>query len=216
MFMRIKPLMSCVVSAMLLAAFASSCAHLPFMGDRSESTDSPMEDSPAEVSEVVSVDDEEAALIRMATNTVDRANAGHDAARSELIRRNPYFFKQYEYYPDGTTYMEVSIRETESRTAPKIGDVQLRKQRFVTQLHRKKDEARSDEDFLRDTGDEILTYELRNGKWKRVSSLFVAESVERNVDGVWMPVVEVEGADDSGEDEDLGWFGRVWANVVGR
>jgi hypothetical protein len=175
-----------------------------------------MDDPPEQFNEVVSVDDEEAALIQMVTNSVDRANAAHNASRSELVRRNPYFFKQYEYYPDGTTLMEVEIRETESRTAPKIGEVQLRKQRFVTQLHRKKDEARSDDDFLRDTGDEILTYELRNGRWKRVSSLFVAESVERNVDGVWMPVVEVEGADDSGEEEDLGWFGRIWANVVGR
>lgn len=216
MFMPIPSLKPCAACAILLIALGSSCAHLPFVGDRSESTDSSIEVPSEESSELASRDDDEDALRRMITNSVDRANAGHDASRSELVRKEPYFFKQYEYYPDGIALMEISTRDTESRTAPKVADVHLRKQRFVTQLHRKKDEARADDDFLRDTGDEIITYELRNGKWKRVSSLFVAESVERNVDGVWMPVEEVDRIDDADAEEDLGWFGRAWANVVGR
>jgi len=218
MFMRFKLLLSYAMCTIILATIAPSCAHLPFIGDRSESTDTSVEaeDRPAESVEVASVDEGEATLRRMVTNSVDKANAGHDAARAELVRREPYFFKQYEYYPDGTTFMDVSTRETESRTAPRVADVQLRKQRFVTQLHRKKDEARADNDFLRDTGDETRTYELRNGKWKRVSSLFVAESVDRMVDGTWMPVEEIERTDDVDAEEDLGWFGRIWSNVVGR
>ncbi len=216
MFMRIKPLISCAFGAILLTVFMSSCAHLPFGGDRSESTDASMDAEPVATSDSGTVDDDEEALRRIVSNTVDRANASHDAARAELVKKDPYFFKQYEYYPDGATLAEIETRETESRTSPKVADVHLRKQRYVTQLHRKRDEARADEDFLRDTGDETLTYELRNGKWRRVSSLFVAESVERNVDGAWVPVEEIERTDDSDAEEDLGWFGRIWANVVGR
>ncbi len=186
------------------------------MGGDSTSADLPSEAVRSESIDVDSFDDEESALREMVTNSVNRANAGHDASRSVLVRRNPYFYKQYVYYPDGISLMDVSTRETESRTAPKVADVRLRKQRYVTQLHRKKDEARADEDFLRDTGDEIITYELRNGKWRRVSSLFVAESVEHMVDGVWMPVEEVDRIDDADAEEDLGWFGRIWNSVVGR
>ena len=216
--MRIQFVLTYVMCAVLVGSIGSSCSSLPFMGDRSDSADTVVDtaDESMDSAEVASMDDEEAALRRIVTNTVDKANAGHDAARADLVRRDPYFFKQYEYYPDGTTYMEIATRETESRTAPKVADVQLRKQRFVTQLHRKKDEARADDDFLRDTGDETLTYELRNGKWRRVSSLFVAESVERMIDGVWMPVEEIERTDDADAEEDLGWFGRIWNNVVGR
>jgi hypothetical protein len=111
--------------------------------------------------------------------------------------------------------MDIETRETESRTAPMVADVSLRKQRFVTKLHRKRDEARADEDFLRDTGEETITYELRNGEWTYRSSLFVAESVERQIDGVWTPVEEVERTDDAEGEEDLSWFGRIWSSVVG-
>ncbi len=216
MFTRIKSLFSCAVGAILLTVFMASCAHLPFAGDRSESTESAVDAEPVATNDASSVDDDEDALRRIVSNSVDRANSGHDAARAELVKKDPYFFKQYEYYPDGASLMEIETRETESRTAPKVADVHLRKQRYVTQLHRKRDEARADEDFLRDTGDETQTYELRNGKWRRVSSLFVAESVEQNVDGAWVPVEEIERTDDLDAEEDLGWFGRIWSNVVGR
>ncbi len=216
MFLRKKTLSSAAACVILLGVLSASCARLPFMGERTESRDTSTEASATESSDIASVDDIEAELRRIVARDVDRANAGHDAARAELVRKEPYFFKQYEYYPDGSALMEVSTRETESRTAPMVADVKLRKQRFVTQLHRKKDEARSDEEFLRDTGNETRTYELRTGRWKRVSSLFVAESVEQNVDGVWMPIEEVERTDDLNAEEDLGWFGRVWSNVVGR
>ncbi len=216
MFLQIRSLQTCVACAILLGLLSTSCARLPFLGERRESTDTMVPDSDAASIQSAPVDDDEAQLRRMVANVVEKANAGHDAARAELVRKEPYFFKRYEYYPDGTDLLEVTMSETESRTAPKLADVKLRKQRFVTQLHRKKDEARADEDFLRDTGSETQTYELRNGKWKRVSSLFVAESVEQQVDGIWMPVEEIERTDDVSAEEDLGWFGRIWSTVVGR
>ena len=214
--MRIRPLSFCACGTIMLTILFTSCARLPFGGERSETTDATIDTEPVATSDSGSVDDDEDALRRIVANSVERANAGHDAARAELVKKSPYFFKQYEYYPDGASLMEIETRETESRTAPKVADVHLRKQRYVTQLHRKRDEARADEDFLRDTGDEILTYELRNGKWRRVSSLFVAESVEQNVNGSWVPVEEIERTDDAGAEEDLGWFGRIWSSVVGR
>jgi hypothetical protein len=215
MFIRIQPLVLCAALSATTLMLVASCSSLPFLGDRSASSDPAPKSPPVEPAETASAGGDEAELRRIVEASVERANAAHEAARAQLIRKEPYFYKEYEYYPDGTLYMEVTTRETESRTAPLEADVQLRKQRFVTKLHRKKDEARADDEFLRDTGEETITYELRNGEWMRRSSMFVAESVEQNVDGVWVPVEEVERTDDPEGEEDLSWFGRVWATVVG-
>lgn len=199
-----------ITLAALLVCTAPSCNSLPFTG--SDTAANPAEAATADVPDL---DDNETELRRVVEKTVEQANADHEAKRAELIRKRPYYYKEYEYYPDGAVFMDIETRETESRTAPMVADVSLRKQRFVTKLHRKRDEARADEDFLRDTGEETITYELRNGEWTYRSSLFVAESVERQIDGVWTPVEEVERTDDAEGEEDLSWFGRIWSSVVG-
>ena len=109
------------------------------------------------------------------------------------------------------------MQERESRSAPLIADVVLAKQRFVTRLHRDRMEAQNDTNFLRDTGTETTTYELRNGGWVRVGSLFVASKSEENVNGEWAPVKEtVERTVAAEEEKSQGWFGRTWSKITGK
>jgi hypothetical protein len=202
--------------AVLIVLTLTGCSSMPFMGDRSSENQPTATTTIATPSEPAAGGQDEADLERIIAAQVEDANAEYEAKRAELVRKRPYYYKEYEYYPDGATFMDMTTRETGSRTAPMVADVSLRKQRYVTKLHRDREAARNDNDFLRDTGEETITYELRNGKWRRVASLFVAESVEQNIDGVWMPVEEVERTDDPEGEEDLSWFGRIWANVTGR
>jgi len=85
-------------------------------------------------------------------------------------------------------------------------------------LHRKRGEAEQDANFLRDTGSETDTYELRNGKWVRVGSMFVATKSEENVNGEWLPVNETVKRTVAAEEQKArgGWFKRTWASVTGQ
>jgi len=130
------------------------------------------------------------------------------------VFRRPYFFKEYSVYPDGADEFDADIRETESRTAPVVANVTLEKQRFATRLHRKRAEAAADENFLRDTGVETMTFEWRGGQWKRVGTLFVAEKTEEYVNGEWVPPQE-EIQRTVAEEERPGWWGRTWGKITG-
>ncbi len=139
-----------------------------------------------------------------------------DEGQRRLVKRHPYFLKEYDVYPEGAEASDVSVRETESRTAPYVADVKLTKQRFATEMQRKKNEARGDNNFFRETGTETLTFEYRNGRWLKVGSLFVIAEREENVNGEWVPVKEEVDRALAAEQEDKGWLGRFWESVTGR
>jgi len=157
----------------------------------------------------------EARLRRLVERGIQEAEAKSDARRTELIYKRPYYFREYEVYPD--TEMDIEIRDTDEKTAPFRADVTLDKQRFATRLHRRKDEAETDVNWLRDTGSETITYELRNGRWTRLGSLFVAEKTEEQINGEWVPLEEEIRRTVAAEEVEAGsWWRRAWQRVTGR
>ena len=129
--------------------------------------------------------------------------------------RSPYWFKEYAEYPGGSDTFEVETTNTESRTSPMTAAVTVDRLRFSTRLHRERNEAVDDDNFLRDTGTERLNYEFRNGRWLLNGSTFVADKSEELVGGAWMPVEETQQRTVAAE-EKPGWFGRTWSTLTGR
>lgn len=157
----------------------------------------------------------EARLRRLVREGIEEAESASDSQRSELIYKRPYFFREYEVYPGED--MDIEMRETDEKTAPLKADVTLDKQRFSTRLHRRKDEAETDFNWLRDTGTETITYELRNGRWTRLGSLFVAEKTEEQINGEWVPLEEeVRRTIAAEEVEADSWWRRAWQRMTGR
>lgn len=130
-----------------------------------------------------------------------------------VLRKRPYYLKEYSEYASPDT-MDIEIQEQDSRTAPYIADVKIHKVRYATRMHRKREEARADTNIIRDTGVESVTFELRNGRWTRLGSLFDAEESEENVNGEWVPLRR-DVAPVVAEEEPAGWFGRTWSRVFG-
>jgi hypothetical protein len=149
---------------------------------------------------------------------VNSAASSEGESRGKLIRKKPYFYKEYVIYPDGADESKIVMHETESITAPYIADVHLDKQRYATKLHHKKQDAKADDAFFRDIGKETLTYEFRNGKWRKMGSLFVAETVEENVNGEWVLIEEAAQRSIASQEteEAKGWWGRTWSAITGR
>ena len=160
--------------------------------------------------------DNEATLREAAQGYIAAASRESQDGRSKVYRARPYFYREYVEYPEGQQIQTVDIQETESRTAPFIGQVQVAKIRYATHLHHDRGGAASDANFLRSTGVETITFELKTGKWRRVGSLFVADRVEENVNGEWVPAREEVRKALSEENQDEGFFGRVWSSVFGR
>ena len=153
--------------------------------------------------------DLESRLTKIVRRDIEADERTRAEARTDVIRRKPYYFKEYAEYPEGSSNLDITLYETESRSAPFRADVSYAKVRYATRLQRRRESARTDENFLRHTGRETQAFELRNGRWVRLGSTFVAERTEQKVDNVWTPVVErtdtfVE------EDEEPGFFGRIF------
>lgn len=141
----------------------------------------------------------------------DEENTGN---QDRVIRRRPYYLKEYAEYPQGVQGADITMHETDSVTAPYTAEVTIPKIRYATQLHRNKSDAQADDAFLRDTGIETLNFELRGGKWRRVGGLFVPDRTEEYVDGGWESVVrEVERRAEP--DYEPGWFERTWRRIPG-
>jgi hypothetical protein len=162
--------------------------------------------------------DYEDELRSLVTGQVEAAAKAGDSGRTQVIKRKPYFYKEYAVYPDGAADLKISMQEKESRSVPYIADVTVSKQRYATRLHRKRAEAERDTNLLRDTGADTGTYELRNGKWARVGGMFVATKSEENVNGEWLPVDETAKRTVASEEEKAkgGWFKRKWASITGK
>ena len=161
--------------------------------------------------------DYEAQLRSIVRKEIENANDRDSEGRQQVVWRDPYYFKEYVVYPDGPDAIEVLIQEMESRTTPYVAEVKLRMLRFATRYHRHRDEARNDSDFVRDTGAETMTYELRNGRWVRTGRLVVSDTTEQIVDGKWVPVGDAFARTVVSEEPSAwGWPKRVWAKVTGQ
>ena len=171
-----------------------------------------------QASDTVTQEGGQAKLENVVRNHIQAAASSESESRGKLIRKKPYYYKEYVIYPDGTDEFEIVMHETESITAPYIADVKLAKQRYATKLHHKKKDAKADDGFFRDKGKETLTYEFRNGKWRKMGSLFVADIVEENVNGEWVPLEEAAQRSIASQEteEAKGWWGRTWSAITGR
>ena len=133
----------------------------------------------------------------------------------DVVHKRPYYFREYVEYPDGADKFDVELRDNDSRTRPFIAEVKMNKTRFSTRMHRERDVATADANFLRDTGTETLNYELRNGRWHRVGGLYVAAKTEENMAGEWIPrrddTVRVNPSESK-----PGWFTRTWSKLTGK
>lgn len=133
-----------------------------------------------------------------------------DRAQPELLSERPYHYKVYAQYPEGLESFEIDLLEQESRTTPMLAEVTIEKIRFSTRLHRDRNEAAADETFYRDTGTETVTFELRNGRWRRSGSLFVADRTEEYVNGQWVAVQAPPPRTVPGEEPQEGFFRRTF------
>lgn len=148
---------------------------------------------------------------------VSETEAAADERRDSILYKRPYYFRQYESYPSGASNLDMAMRKTESKTAPYVADVTLDKVRYATRIHRRRDEAVSDVNFLRDTGRETQTYEFRNGRWVRVGSLFLAEKSEENINGEWVPLEEEVQRTVAAEEQAAdSWWRRAFGRITGR
>lgn len=122
----------------------------------------------------------------------DLRDAGRRPERSteKIVFKKPYFYKEYFIYPSDEDGFTLDFTERESRTTPLSAEANIEKYRFATKMHRKREDARLDENFIRDTGNETISYELRNGRWHRLGSLYVATKTEEIIGGEWQPIVE--------------------------
>jgi hypothetical protein len=137
-----------------------------------------------------------------------------NAAQVPVIRRRPYYMKEYSVYFNGPDDFDIAFRELESKTRPLMAEVTIEKTRFSTRMHRKSARAREDHEFVRDIGVEKLVYELHNGRWTRIGAIFDARTTEEQVNGEWVPKRE-ELERVRPEDQRPGWFGRVWNKIRG-
>ena len=205
-------MMNAKSTAVLLAAFLCILTVLPACSRFGRGGAGPSPETT--VSETVSKDSSEAELRDLVRDYI--SDVGGDDGRGNVIKRKPYYYKEYAVYPEGAGDIQVDIQEQDSRTVPYVAQVKVSKQRFATKLHRKRDEAVADSNFLRDTGTETMTFELRSQRWWRVGSLFVAEKTEELVNGEWVPAQEEVERTVADEEKDGNWFNRAWSNVTGR
>jgi len=137
-----------------------------------------------------------------------------DASNAPIVRRRPYYFREYSVYPDGLNGFVIDFREIDSRIRPLMAEVKINKIRYSTRMHRKRNAAESDTDFLRDTGEETLVFELRSGRWTRVGAIFNAHKTEEMVNGQWAPRKDETLRVIPTEDRP-GRFRRFWLRIRG-
>ena len=158
--------------------------------------------------------DAQARLKEMVRELIASEKHYTDARSVPVVRRRPYYFREYSVYPDGADGFEVDFRQVDSRIRPLVAEVRMKKVRYSTQMHRKQDSAMQDMSFLRDVGMETLVYEWHNGRWTRTGAIFNAHTTEEQVNGQWVPRRE-ETVRVNPAEERPGWFGRMWERIRG-
>ena len=132
------------------------------------------------------------------------------AGDTKVVFKKPYFYREYSVYPEASDGFTVHFTEKESRTTPLTADIKNLKTRYATRLRGKREEARADLSFLRSTGTETVSYELRSGRWRRAGTLYVAGRTEEFVEGEWREIEErparMSGVE---EEEESRWWNRL-------
>jgi hypothetical protein len=214
--------MACRFAAMaVMVLMASSCATVAtvggwFHGHKPEPAVAAAAPDTAPVQKTAK--DHEDDLRALVVAEIEAAGKTADADRSQVAKRAPYYYRHYEVYPEGSIGLKIAMQERETRSIPYMADVTVAKQIYATRMYRKRKEAEKDANFLRDTGAETATYELRNSKWTRVGSMFVANKSEENVNGEWVPIDETVKRVAVAEEKKVkvGWFKRIWATITGQ
>jgi len=173
---------------------------------------------PPEVSEQASSSDRaeyERQLQALVQRRVAAAASERSSQEQEVVRKPPYYYREYSDYPSGATPISMEFTETESLSRPLVASVTLAKVRFITKMHRDRDDAARDTNFFRDTGVETQEYLLRNNRWVSVGDTFVAEKSEENVGGQWVAVSVPETEAPQLQESEGGWFKRTWRNITG-
>ncbi|MFP4171848.1 MAG: hypothetical protein ACLFV4_02950 [Candidatus Hydrogenedentota bacterium] len=165
------------------------------------------------VRQPLSPEEREAALLDRVRAQIEAADEAQEERRRQVRYQRPFYFREYAEYPEGIETVTTEIEPTDSRITPYTATVEIPRTRFSTRMHRSAEAARQDSNFFRSIGRERLSYELRNNRWVKTGSLFVAERTEEYVDGEWRPVQEVAAR--SPEPEPAGWFRRAWNTIVG-
>ncbi len=129
--------------------------------------------------------------------------------KNYVYRKRPYFWKNYSVYNNVEGPFEINIQETDSKSKPYIAKIELEKTMYYTKLHKTKRDAEEDTNFIRSSGKGILTYELRNGRWTKIGSLFVPEQTEKKVGDSWVPLKEEEIQKEQAEEPKQGWLNRI-------
>lgn len=160
-------------------------------------------------SDTSAADEYEVRLRSMVERELESAHREQGKSSAKVSFKRPYYFREYAVYSDEVNDFELDFTERDSRIAPLTANMTVDKVRFATRFHAKKDEARADDNFLRGTGTETVSYELRNGRWHRVGSLYVANTSEEFVDGVWQPILELPSRPESEPEEPKGWWQRL-------
>lgn len=203
-----------VVLVGAMAATMSSCAawksvkNFHFGFGKKSAKEAPAVETVA----VPSVTDREAELRKAAQRDIETASSG---SHEQVLFRRPYYLKEYSVYADPGT-LDVALRENDSRSQPLAAEVKISKERYFTKMRKERREVRDDKDFFRDSGVETATYMLRNGRWRRTGSVFVAEKTEMNRDGQWLPVDETTEVQTPKEENRPGWFKRQWRWLTGK
>ena len=141
-------------------------------------------------------------------NIADTRRAA-DESSGEIYNYKPYYFKEFHDYPEGPDAFEIEFVEQDSKIAPLAADVYATKLRFTTDVQRDRNAVRTDMDFQRERGTETISYELRNGQWHRVASLFVASELSTMMGGEWVPREEEPRNDYDAFEDREGWFRRT-------
>lgn len=157
-------------------------------------------------------DEAEQRLREVVREYIEKEN--NDSGKDTVVKRRPYYFKEYAVFPDGGDGFSIEFREADSRVRPLIAEVKINKIRYSTQMHRKYDRAKEDKTLFRDTGVETLVFELRSGRWVRTGAIFDAEKTEEQINDEWMPRRE-ETQRVIPAEERPGFFKRLWMRIRG-
>jgi len=194
------------LAALLVMGGLSSCALFKSKGPKA-----PAETAGAQPA----LADHEADLRKIAARDIEENKGSKELAKERLIRRRPYYLREYSVYPDPNKF-DVTLHEKESRSQPLSAEVRVAKERYFTQMHRDRKVAADDLEFLRNSGTETLSYELRNGHWRRTGSVFVAENTESEKGGKWTAVDEKAETQVPKAEKKPGWFSRTWRKLMGK
>ena len=198
------------LGAVVLVVFTLvSCQHFQRGGPVPEG----LREADGAVRQPLSSEEREAALLERVRAHIEAAHETQEERRRQVRYERPFYFREYAEYPEGIEAVTTEIEPTDSRITPYTATVEIPRTRFSTRMHRSAEAARQDSNFFRSLGVERLSYELRNNRWVKTGSLFVAERTEEYVEGEWRPVREVAAR--SPEPEPPGWFRRTWNSIVG-